>query len=234
MLKEIFSLTHHFEDMEIKRNPIIESLPFGMILAMAGGFLDSYTYVGRGGVFCNAQTGNLVLVGINAAKGAWLGAFSCFLPVIAFVLGVVIVEAIKKHGRKFFRARWPYLALAFEIVVLVGIGLIPDKGVDMLVTIAASFAASIQVSSFNRLGNSGFATTMCTGNLRIAVKTAHVAIAKKDKYALQMSVRYWIIIIAFVIGAGAGGFATGIIGDRAIWIAAGLLASAMGLLLVEK
>ena len=100
--------------------------------------------------------------------------------------------------------------------MLVGIGLIPDKGVDMLVTIAASFAASIQVSSFNRLGNSGFATTMCTGNLRIAVKTAHAAIAKKDKYALQMSVRYWIIILAFVIGAGAGGFATAVIGDRAI------------------
>ena len=48
-----------------------ESVELGILLAIVGGFLDAYTFVGRGGVFANAQTGNVVLMGIEAAKGEW-------------------------------------------------------------------------------------------------------------------------------------------------------------------
>jgi hypothetical protein len=43
-----------------------DTLPTGLLLACAGGFLDAYTFVGRGGVFANAQTGNIVLLGVEA------------------------------------------------------------------------------------------------------------------------------------------------------------------------
>ena len=36
-----------------------ESFPIGVLLALTGGFLDAYTYVSRGGVFANAQTGSI-------------------------------------------------------------------------------------------------------------------------------------------------------------------------------
>ena len=39
-----------------------ESLLLGAMLAMAGGFFDAYTYLCRGKVFANAQTGNIVPV----------------------------------------------------------------------------------------------------------------------------------------------------------------------------
>ena len=32
-----------------------DTLPTGLLLAGAGGFLDAYTFVGRGGVFANAH-----------------------------------------------------------------------------------------------------------------------------------------------------------------------------------
>ena len=38
-----------------------------MLLAGVGGFLDAYTFVGYHGVFANAQTGNIVLLGVGAA-----------------------------------------------------------------------------------------------------------------------------------------------------------------------
>ena len=41
-----------------------ENLSTGLLLAGAGGFLDAYTFVGRGGVFANAQTGNIVLLAV--------------------------------------------------------------------------------------------------------------------------------------------------------------------------
>ena len=54
----------------IKIHQITEdSLHLGLLLAMVGGYLDAYTFVGRGGVFANAQTGNIVLLGIYAAQG---------------------------------------------------------------------------------------------------------------------------------------------------------------------
>jgi uncharacterized membrane protein YoaK (UPF0700 family) len=205
-----------------------------MSLAIAGGFLDSYTYVGRGGVFCNAQTGNLVLLGIAAANGRFHDALAYLLPVIAFVCGVIVAETIKSRGGKFFRIDWPYLALAFEIAVLFAIGLIPASGANTLVVLSASFAASLQVSSFNRLANSGFSTTMCTGNLRMAVRTAHSAFVSKSKDDLRASARYCLIILAFVVGAAVGAFATAALGARAIWLSTALLALAMGLLFLDR
>ena len=36
--------------------PRHETLPPALLLAVVGGFLDTYTYFTRGGVFANAQT----------------------------------------------------------------------------------------------------------------------------------------------------------------------------------
>ena len=42
--------------------PVYEWLEIGILLCLAGGFMDAYTYVTRGGVFANAQTANLILM----------------------------------------------------------------------------------------------------------------------------------------------------------------------------
>ena len=65
-----------------------ESLLLGAMLAMAGGFFDAYTYLCRGKVFANAQTGNIVLFGANIAEGNWLRAAEYFLPILAFALAL--------------------------------------------------------------------------------------------------------------------------------------------------
>ena len=40
------------------------SLRFALLLTCASGFLDSYTFLARGGVFANAQTGNVIFLGL--------------------------------------------------------------------------------------------------------------------------------------------------------------------------
>ena len=47
--------------MEEKRLQMSESFFLTAILAIVGGFLDAYSYLMRGHVFANAQTGNIVL-----------------------------------------------------------------------------------------------------------------------------------------------------------------------------
>ena len=51
----------------------------GLLLALVGGFLDAYTYVCRGHVFANAQTGNLVLLGIYITNQDWAKVLYCLL-----------------------------------------------------------------------------------------------------------------------------------------------------------
>ena len=50
---------------------VSETIRLGTLLALTGGFMDAYSYLVRGGVFANAETGNIVLMGINLAQGNW-------------------------------------------------------------------------------------------------------------------------------------------------------------------
>ena len=49
--------------------PAWHSLPVFLLLAAVGGVLEAYTYLLHNGVFCNAQTGNLVLIVFNLVGG---------------------------------------------------------------------------------------------------------------------------------------------------------------------
>ena len=75
--------------------PRHEQLAVGLALAFAGGFFDAYTYLTRGGVFANAQTGNIVLMSLATARGDAKAAAYYLLPICAFFLGVLISEWIR-------------------------------------------------------------------------------------------------------------------------------------------
>lgn len=91
----------------------------GAFLAVVGGFLDAYTYICRGAVFANAQTGNIVLMGIKLSEGNFSGAGQYIIPILAFVAGILISETIKENFRKNSFLHWRQIILAFEIVILV-------------------------------------------------------------------------------------------------------------------
>ena len=58
------------------KRPMSETFPIGVLLTIVGGYFDAYTYIARGGVFANAQTGNIVLFGIHLAGGRFDKALS--------------------------------------------------------------------------------------------------------------------------------------------------------------
>ena len=69
---------------DANKKHISESFRLAALLALVGGFLDAYTYICRGEVFSNAQTGNIVLVGLALAENNFKNAIYHVLPVIAF------------------------------------------------------------------------------------------------------------------------------------------------------
>ena len=143
-----------------------ESVELGILIAIVGGFLDAYTFVGRGGVFANAQTGNVVLMGIEAATGEWGRAMLHAVPVLAFILGVITAEIIKKPSMRLFVQDAGKAVLILEIAVLFIIGFIPYTRPNIIVTVAISFVSAVQVSSFRKLAGYTYNSTMISGSLR--------------------------------------------------------------------
>ena len=201
------------------RNFTSESVELGILLAIVGGFLDAYTFVGRGGVFANAQTGNVVLMGIEAATGEWKQAVLHAVPILAFIVGVVVAEMIKKPSMRLFIPDSERAVLILEIAVLFIIGFIPYTSPNIIVTVAVSFVSSVQVSSFRKLVGSIYSTTMITGNLRAATQEAYIFFTKKDNESALRAIRYSTINISFLAGAILGGLLTSFIGVKAVWIA---------------
>ena len=67
-----------------------ETLKIGILLALSGGFMDAYSYLCRGEVFANAQTGNMLLFGVHLSSGEWQEALRYAFPVLAFAAGIAI------------------------------------------------------------------------------------------------------------------------------------------------
>ena len=120
-----------------------ESLLLGGLLAVAGGFFDAYTYVCRGGVFANAQTGNIVLLGLELAERQWLRALTYLLPILAFAVGVMVAVLAKQRGQgSRRRMHWRQVIVLAEIVILAGTAFLPQQ-MNMLVTILISLVCAM-------------------------------------------------------------------------------------------
>ena len=102
-----------------------ERFRVGALLAVTGGLLDSYTYLLRGGVFANAQTGNIVLLGVRAIEGDWKSVWHYLLPILAFAAGVLAAECIKAWLKEARMVHWRQVTVGVELVLLLLVALIP-------------------------------------------------------------------------------------------------------------
>ena len=202
--------------MKLHLQKASESYIVGILLAVAGGYLDVYTYVSRGGVFANAQTGNIVLLGINAAEGNWNMIWHYTYPILAFMAGILITEYVRKRYRYNPGLHWRQIVIALEFAVLLGISFVPSGSYDNVINALVSFVCSMQVESFRLLHGNAYATTMCTGNLRSATEQLFYYNINKDKKARDKSLQYYGIILFFIAGAVIGTALTRIFLEKAV------------------
>lgn len=200
-----------------------ESFFVGALLSLAGGFLDAYTYITRGGVFANAQTGNMVLLGLRLSEHRWADSLSYLIPILAFAAGVLLAEWIRSAFRKSQRLHWRQLVLGIECVLLLAIGFVPNGRWNPSVNIAVSFVCALQAESFRTVHGLAYATTMCTGNLRSGTELLFHSIQDKDVGLFRSAMKYYAIIAVFICGAVGGFLAANAFGIRAVWIAFVLL-----------
>lgn len=217
-----------------KHIPVHETLYIGACLTFVGGFLDAYTYILRGGVFANAQTGNLVLFGVNIAQGRLVQSFICLIPVAAFLLGVIGTEWIRRRFPPARFVQWRHIVLLLETGLLLIVALLPDSIPYFLVNIFVSFICSVQVNSFRKNNGLPYATTMCTGNLRALGEHVFSFVALKQKEAGKKAARYLTVILFFCLGAFAGGLCSLLWGNLSVLLCCGILLIAVVILFVKK
>lgn len=232
-IKEIFG---SFREKVPSHKVTAESLRLGILLAIVGGFLDAYTFICRGGVFANAETGNIVLFALGITNGNYKNALMAAIPILAFVIGVLVTEKIREVSiRKYEGSEKAEKAiLIIEAIVLFIIGFIPSTIPHIFVTSTIAFVSSVQISSFRRLVDSPYSTTMCTGNLRTASQSAYLAITKNDKGASARTIRYVVIILSFLVGASLGGVLTLYFGVKSIWICSLLLLISKTIFIIDE
>ena len=209
------SLLHH-------RGQMSEAFRTVMFLSASGGLQDAYTYIGRGKVFANAQTGNIVLMSQSLFEGDFARFAHYFIPVLAFALGVAAAECIRLRWREAKRMHWRQLVLLAEIALLFVVGFFPaawDIGANALV----SFACAMQVQAFRKVHGYPFASTMCIGNMRSGMESLVVYFHLHDKKVLHKALHYFGVILLFAIGAGVGAHCVGVFGNKTIWFSCALL-----------
>lgn len=202
-----------------------------IFITLAGGFQDAYSYLMRGKVFANAQTGNIVLLFKNVVDLNFKGAVAYLIPVISFALGVYVAvrfeDAIEKRI-----LHWRQYIVVFEIIIMILVSFIPEN-LNNLANALLSFSCAMQVYAFKKVYGLSFATTMCIGNLRSATENLSKYHITKDRTYLENSKKYYTVIFIFGMGAALGYISSDFFGLKSILLAASLLTISFIILFFE-
>ena len=204
--------------MDQHAHPAAQRLLPVALLTLSGGLQDTYTYLRRGKVFANAQTGNIVLLGQSLFNGDWAQAGRYLLPVLAFALGVAAAEWLRVR-----LPHWQRRVLLWEILLLFLVGFIPHS-LDQLANALVSFSCAMQVQAFRMMEGFPFASTMCIGNLRSGMESLCAFLRTGDRQERRKARLYFLVILLFALGAELGSLAVELLDLPAIWLSCCLLA----------
>ena len=217
----------------MKSRQMSESIIKGLIMAFSGGFMDAYTYVFRDKVFANAQTGNIILFGLNLSSGDFSKAVEHLFPILAFTAGIFTAQLFRMHFKKRPHFHWRQLSLIAEIMIIIAVSFMPQS-LNITANSLISFACGIQVQTIRKIRGNAIATTMCTGNLRTASDLLCSYLHSKNGDDLKKGLFYCVTIAVFMLGAVAGKIITDIWGMTAILASALLILACFIIMFIDE
>ncbi|OZG28393.1 DUF1275 family protein [Williamsia sp. 1138] len=210
------------------------TLRFALLITLASGFLDSYTFLVRGGVFANVQTANVILMGIGLSDRHWSAALLHLWPILAFLLGVTLAVHIKS-GRVDHLLNHPIRwTVGFQALVLAAVGFVPTSVPHTYVTVPIAFCTAMTITMFRSIGDLGYFAVATTGNLMHMIEYGYAASIDKRAEALSAFSTYAKVAGTFAAGALIGAVATQLFDAHAVWLAAGLLAVTLVFFVVDQ
>ena len=197
-----------------------ESIELGIMLSLAGGFMDAYSYIMRGGVFANAQTGNILLLGVRISEGDFANIPRYLFPIVFFTGGIALARLLRDPEKR--TIHWRQLTVFIEMLIFSAVAFMP-LAMNLLANSMTSFACGLQVESFRKIHGRSAATTMCIGNLRSATENICDYVKTKDRDSLFSGLFYYGVIALFIAGAVIGNLCIKVLKERAILVCTGFL-----------
>lgn len=187
-----------------KNLPVHEQLMFCLLLTVMGGFFDAYTFVNCGGIFANAQTGNLIFVGIDLIEGNFGEVLHYLIPIFSFVVGVLVSKFIEYRYKGLSIFKHIFMLLLIQMTALIVISIKHQFfGIDVR-PIVISFICAIQYDGFRKVNNLVFASVFCTGNLRSMSEHLYKLVVLKKQESKTPLIIYSTVISVFLFGVILG------------------------------
>jgi uncharacterized membrane protein YoaK (UPF0700 family) len=177
-----------------------------ILLTLVTGAVDAIGLTRLGGVFTSVMTGNMVLLGLAAAKENAAIAYHTGVAFVGYVIGSLIGARVAGHAHDDDQL-WPrpiVFALGLELVMMLVFAIwwelvsgAPTPGEAYAMLALNAGALGVQSSAVLRFGISGLSTTYLTGTL-----TQLLANFTKHKNPIQG--RSVLILLALIGGAAVG------------------------------
>ena len=203
------------ERAPIKYEPS-DSAAVTILLTLAGGLQDAYSYFLRGHVFANAQTGNIVLLSASLINGDMHKAASYMIPLLSFAAGIYAALSIRRLWKASRPMHWRHIVLAAETATLLISAVISS---DAAANAMISFSCAMQIETFRHFRGNAYASTMCIGNIRALMENLH-SWRHGSRQAGQSCRNYAIVLLSFMAGVMLGISLMPIMGFRTIWAGA--------------
>lgn len=217
---------------KVKASQMSDSFLTAIFIVLSGGFQDAYTYMCRGEVFANAQTGNIVLMAANLFQGELSKCLRYLVPIISFMVGTYVAEHIHFFYKYKEKIHWRQIIILVEVLLLFYVGFIPQK-YNLMANAIVSFVCAMQVQTFHKVKGHVYASTMCIGNMRSAIVSLFAFFRYKNKEIGEKAFIYFSVIGVFAMGAGIGSIITKHIGEKAIWVSCALLAISFAIMFIK-
>ena len=189
------------------------------LLMLNSGIMGAYTYGVRGGVFCNSQTANFLMLGISLGEGNFKHALFYFIPISAYVLGAIASEILPTPIKLYGLFRCDTWLVGFEALILFIIGFIPTTVPDPVVQVAVNFIASMQYNTFRQAEGIPMATTFCTNHIRqVGIGVAKL-FRQHDQKGFHRGMEHLGMIVCFCVGAFLLSVFCKFMNEKSIWIA---------------
>ena len=163
-------------------------------LILVGGFYGAYTFMARGGVFCNAQTANS-----------------------AYFMGAILSEFLAKKVKRLRILRWDTILVGLEIPVVLLLGALPASAPDQICQVTLNFICSMQFNTFRQNEGIPMATTFVTNHIRQTGSNLVKAIRDKDPKADLRWKMHGSMILFFLAGGIFSTLLCEAFSVRAIW-----------------
>jgi uncharacterized membrane protein YoaK (UPF0700 family) len=184
--------------------PRDESFLIAGLLALAGGYLEAYTWIVHR-VFANAQTANLVFLWVYVTNGELAKALHYVEPLLAFMLGVIMASCLRKYAPR----RAPEISVLIEIILLLIVAILHNRLPELAGTLGISFVAALQTASFPRVEGMAYSSVMATSNFRQTIEGLFAAFAgSTEDRPFRRAYVFGGMCVAFGAGAAIGAIVT--------------------------